>query len=158
MGTAKTASTPMEKTFCGTGFEPCQTDGGLTEPIQPIQRYRQIVNHFEQVARANLGAFVQVADLSHIAGFNQRRERGLDPANPDRSAIMEPIAHSLTSNKSEQLQPISTTLNKSEQFKGVLLWQKSCCFQPWHLQPLWIFFSARSCGRSGPVQTMRPLS
>jgi len=72
MGTAKTASTPMEKTFCGTGFEPCQTDGGLTEPIQPIQRYRQIVNHFEQVARANLGAFVQVADLSHIAGFNQR--------------------------------------------------------------------------------------
>jgi len=113
----------------------------------------------EKFTRCAPGAVkVQVADLSHIAGFNQRRERGLDPANPDRSAIMEPIAHSLTSNKSQQLQPISTTLNKSEQFKGVLLWQKSCCFQPWHLQPLWIFFSARSCGRSGPVQTMRPLS
>jgi transcriptional regulator GlxA family with amidase domain len=72
MGTAKTVSTPMEETFGGTVFEPCRTDDDLTEPIQPIQRYRQIVNHFEQVARANLGTFVQVADLSHIAGFNQR--------------------------------------------------------------------------------------
>jgi cytochrome c553 len=27
---------------------------------------------------------------------NWSKERGLDPANPDTSAIMEPIAHSLT--------------------------------------------------------------
>src|SRR3974377_2421280 len=39
---------------------------------QRTQRYRQIVNHFEEVARANLGNFVRLADVSRIAGINQR--------------------------------------------------------------------------------------
>jgi transcriptional regulator GlxA family with amidase domain len=53
---------------------------------QRTQRYRQIVDHFEQVARANVGEFVKVAYLSRIAGISQRtlsrafREiRGLGP-------------------------------------------------------------------------------
>jgi transcriptional regulator GlxA family with amidase domain len=39
---------------------------------QRIQRYGQIVNHFEQIARANVGKFVHVADVSRVAGVNQR--------------------------------------------------------------------------------------
>jgi len=39
---------------------------------QRTQRYRQIVDHFEEVARANVGNFVHLADLSRIAGINQR--------------------------------------------------------------------------------------
>jgi transcriptional regulator GlxA family with amidase domain len=39
---------------------------------QRTQRYRQIVDHFEEVARANVGNFAHVADLSRIAGINQR--------------------------------------------------------------------------------------
>jgi transcriptional regulator GlxA family with amidase domain len=39
---------------------------------QRIQRYRQIVHHFEQIARANVGKFVHVADMSRVAGVNQR--------------------------------------------------------------------------------------
>src|SRR5208337_1542406 len=39
---------------------------------QRTQRYRQIVDHFEEVARANVGNFVHVSDLSRIAGINQR--------------------------------------------------------------------------------------
>src|ERR1700694_4952811 len=35
-------------------------------------RYRRIVEHFEQVARENAGKFVHVADLSRLAGINQR--------------------------------------------------------------------------------------
>ena len=40
--------------------------------IQRTQRYRQIVDHFEEVARANPENFVHVEDLSRIAGINQR--------------------------------------------------------------------------------------
>ena len=40
--------------------------------IQRTQRYRQIVDHFEEVARANSENFVHVEDLSRIAGINQR--------------------------------------------------------------------------------------
>ncbi len=39
---------------------------------QRTQRYRRIVDHFEEVARANVGKFVHVADLSRLAGVNQR--------------------------------------------------------------------------------------
>jgi len=39
---------------------------------QRIQRYRRIVDHFEQVARANLEQVVHVADLSRVARVNQR--------------------------------------------------------------------------------------
>ena len=39
---------------------------------QRIQRYRRIVDHFEQVARANLEKVGHVADLSHVARVNQR--------------------------------------------------------------------------------------
>jgi transcriptional regulator GlxA family with amidase domain len=39
---------------------------------QRNRRYREIVDHFEQVARANVGRFVHVADLSRVAGVNQR--------------------------------------------------------------------------------------
>jgi transcriptional regulator GlxA family with amidase domain len=39
---------------------------------QRSQRYRQIVDHFEHVARANVEKCVHVADVSHIAGINQR--------------------------------------------------------------------------------------
>jgi transcriptional regulator GlxA family with amidase domain len=41
-----------------------------TAPL--AERYRQIVEHFEQVARANIGTLVRVADLSRIADINQR--------------------------------------------------------------------------------------
>jgi transcriptional regulator GlxA family with amidase domain len=37
-----------------------------------IQRYRQIVNHFEQIVRADVGKFVHVVDVSRVAGVNQR--------------------------------------------------------------------------------------
>jgi transcriptional regulator GlxA family with amidase domain len=37
-----------------------------------IQRYRQIVNHFEHVARTNMGNLSHVADVSCIAGINPR--------------------------------------------------------------------------------------
>ena len=47
-------------------------DGGSTTTTQRTQRYRQIVDHFEQVARANVGTLVHVGDLSDIAGINQR--------------------------------------------------------------------------------------
>ena len=39
---------------------------------QRAQRYRYIVEHFEEVARANIGDFVHVAELARIAGINQR--------------------------------------------------------------------------------------
>jgi transcriptional regulator GlxA family with amidase domain len=35
-------------------------------------RYRQIVEHFEQVARTSIGTLVHVAELCRIAGINQR--------------------------------------------------------------------------------------
>ena len=39
---------------------------------QRTERYHQIVDHFEQVARLNVGNFVHVADMSRVAGVNQR--------------------------------------------------------------------------------------
>jgi transcriptional regulator GlxA family with amidase domain len=39
---------------------------------QRTQRYRQIVDHFEEVARANSENCVHVENLSRIAGINQR--------------------------------------------------------------------------------------
>ena len=39
---------------------------------QRAQRYRYIVEHFEEVARANIGDFGHVAELARIAGINQR--------------------------------------------------------------------------------------
>ena len=39
---------------------------------QRVQRYRQIVDHFEHVARANVVNLSHVADVSGIAGINQR--------------------------------------------------------------------------------------
>jgi len=36
------------------------------------ERYRRIVDHFEKIARANIGKLVHVADLSRVAGVNQR--------------------------------------------------------------------------------------
>jgi len=39
---------------------------------QRTRRYREIVDHVEQVARANVGKFVRVADLSRVAEVNQR--------------------------------------------------------------------------------------
>ena len=47
-------------------------DRGGAGTEQRIQRYRQIVNHFEQIARANVGTVVHVADMSRVAGVNQR--------------------------------------------------------------------------------------
>jgi len=45
---------------------------GAITTEQRIQRYRQIVDRFEHVARANVGNFAHVADVSCIAGINQR--------------------------------------------------------------------------------------
>ena len=45
---------------------------GAITTEQRIQRYRQIVDHIEHVARANVGNFAHVADVSCIAGINQR--------------------------------------------------------------------------------------
>jgi len=45
---------------------------GAITTEQRIRRYRQIVDHFEHVARANVGNFAHVADVSCIAGINQR--------------------------------------------------------------------------------------
>ena len=45
---------------------------GAITTKQRIRRYRQIVDHFEHVARANVGNFAHVADVSCIAGINQR--------------------------------------------------------------------------------------
>ena len=39
---------------------------------QRTERYHQIVDHFERVARENVGNFVHVTDVSCIAGINQR--------------------------------------------------------------------------------------
>jgi transcriptional regulator GlxA family with amidase domain len=39
---------------------------------QQTYRYRQIVEHFEATARANVGNFVHVADVSRITGINPR--------------------------------------------------------------------------------------
>ena len=72
MGIAKTAPIPVEESAGRIAPQSCEHDGGSTGATQRIQRYRQIVNHFEQVAHANIGTFVQVADLSRIAGINQR--------------------------------------------------------------------------------------
>jgi len=47
-------------------------DRRLTMTTQRTQRYRRIVAHFEEVARANIGNFVHVEDLSRNAGVNQR--------------------------------------------------------------------------------------
>jgi transcriptional regulator GlxA family with amidase domain len=67
MGTAKIVST--SEIAAAQSFRHDQGSAGTT---QRAERYRQIVNHFEQVARANVGTFVQVADLSRIAEINQR--------------------------------------------------------------------------------------
>jgi|SRR6516165_10276548 len=45
---------------------------GAITTEQRIRRYRQIVDHFDHVARANVGNFAHVADVSCIAGINQR--------------------------------------------------------------------------------------
>jgi transcriptional regulator GlxA family with amidase domain len=45
---------------------------GSTKTKDRTERYQQIVEHFEQVARANIGMLVHVEDLSRIAGINQR--------------------------------------------------------------------------------------
>jgi transcriptional regulator GlxA family with amidase domain len=45
---------------------------GSAKTKDRTERYRQIVEHFEQVARANIGTLVHVADLSRMAGINQR--------------------------------------------------------------------------------------
>jgi cytochrome c553 len=42
---------------------------------------------------------------------NWTKERGLDPANPDASAIMEPIAHGLTES---QIAAVAAYLNYLE--------------------------------------------
>ena len=47
-------------------------DRGQIRTTPRHQRYRDIVEHCEQVARANVGALVRVAELSRIAGINQR--------------------------------------------------------------------------------------
>lgn len=51
------------------------------------------------------GQFPRLAGQLHDYIFaklvNWSKERGLDPANPDASAIMEPIAHSLTKSQIE---------------------------------------------------------
>ena len=36
------------------------------------QRYRRLVDHFEQVARANINTYVHVGDLCRLAGINER--------------------------------------------------------------------------------------
>ena len=51
---------------------PCVDDGGSAQKALRTQRYREIVDRFEQVARANVTTFVHVADLSRIADINQR--------------------------------------------------------------------------------------
>ena len=47
-------------------------DRSSTTTKQRTERYRQIVDSFEQVARANVGNLVHVTDVSCIAGINQR--------------------------------------------------------------------------------------
>ena len=47
-------------------------DPQSTITTQRTRRYRLIVEHFERVARANVGKFAHVADLSRVAGVNQR--------------------------------------------------------------------------------------
>ena len=47
-------------------------DRGQIRTTPRHQRYRDIVEHCEQVARANVGTLVRVAELSRIAGINQR--------------------------------------------------------------------------------------
>jgi len=41
-------------------------------PTLQTQRYRQLIDRFEQVARANLTTYVHVADLCRLAGINER--------------------------------------------------------------------------------------
>jgi len=50
----------------------CKRDQGQTRTTPRHQRYEDIVEHCEEVARANIGTLVRVADLSRIAGINQR--------------------------------------------------------------------------------------
>jgi transcriptional regulator GlxA family with amidase domain len=40
-------------------------------PIRRVQRYEQIVDQFEAVARANLGKLVHIRDLCRVAGVEQ---------------------------------------------------------------------------------------
>ena len=47
-------------------------DRRSTAAIQKTQRYRRVVDHFEQVAREHLESFVHVADLCRVAGINPR--------------------------------------------------------------------------------------
>jgi cytochrome c553 len=61
------------------------------------------------------GAFPRLAGQLHDYVLrklvNWTKERGLDPANPDTSAIMEPIAHSLTE---QQIAAVAAYLNYLE--------------------------------------------
>jgi transcriptional regulator GlxA family with amidase domain len=51
---------------------PQRSRHGVAGTEQRIQRYRQIVNHFEHVAQANIGNLVHVVEVSRVAGVNQR--------------------------------------------------------------------------------------
>jgi transcriptional regulator GlxA family with amidase domain len=45
---------------------------GPAMATQRIKRYSKIVDHFEEVARANVGNLAHVEELCHIAEINQR--------------------------------------------------------------------------------------
>jgi transcriptional regulator GlxA family with amidase domain len=51
--------------------EQCSNDRNRPER-QAVQRYQRIIDHFEEIARANINQYIHVADLSRIAGINQR--------------------------------------------------------------------------------------
>ena len=72
MEARKTIRGSKAKARSRRAFQRSRCDRGGAGKEQRIQRYRQIVNHFEQIARANVGTVVHVADMSRVAGVNQR--------------------------------------------------------------------------------------
>jgi transcriptional regulator GlxA family with amidase domain len=62
----------VKSTSTSTGTSTCSDDRNSTGTTRPVQRYKRIVEHFEEIARANINQYFHVADLSRIAGINQR--------------------------------------------------------------------------------------
>ena len=65
----------MKSTSTSTGTstaERCSHDRNSAGKTRPVERYQRIVEHFEEIARANINQYFHVADLSRIAGINQR--------------------------------------------------------------------------------------
>jgi len=65
----------VKSTSTSTGTstaERCSHDRNSAGKTRPVERYQRIVEHFEEIARANINQYFHVADLSRIAGINQR--------------------------------------------------------------------------------------